>query len=172
MSNTCRSVAMLAANPALAAIFARSLEQDGGFRVHCFESADALTTFLRISPVALVVLDTAFGDAASISIAQHLHNHAHAADGFAVIALSRAAAPFHGPLLAAGIDEVVRKPVRPAQLLLRIDAHVISRRAAPAGVPYRGVERRMSRRSLQPHPVALERHGNVIPLFGEGRTPR
>ena len=117
-----KAVAILAANPAFAAILSRALEQDGGYRVTSFSSVEMLTTFLRISPVDVVVLDTDLPGAPAIDIARGLRNHLKlATSAFEIVALTRAAAAFHKPLLAAGIDAVLEKPVTPQQLLSCID---------------------------------------------------
>ena len=52
------TIAMLAANPAFAAILSRTLEEDGGYTVASFTSVEQLTGFLRTSPADVVVLDT------------------------------------------------------------------------------------------------------------------
>lgn len=112
MTSRTRSIAMLAANPAFAAILGRSLEEEGGHQVASFTGIEALTTFLRISPVDLVVLDTDMPGAPAIDIAKGLRSHARlASTEFAIIALTHTPEPFHKPLLAAGIDAVLVKPV-------------------------------------------------------------
>jgi DNA-binding response OmpR family regulator len=160
------SVAMLAANPALAGILARALESDGGHKVATFEGIEALTTYLRITPVDLVVLDTELPGAPAIDIARGLRaNLRLASDDFAIVALTQTPPPFHRPLLAAGIDDVLQKPVSPARLLAAVDTLCAPQRevavANGSNVPV-----------FAGHHVAPVRTGNVIPLFGEGRRPR
>lgn len=169
MTSQSKAVAILAANPAFAAILCRSLEQDGGYRVASFSSVEMLTTFLRISPVDVVVLDTDLPGAPAIDIARGLRGHIKlASSAFEIVALTRAAVAFHKPLLAAGIDAVLEKPVTPMQLLACIDGLVQVERA----VAVQQHQTMTMVRAFEPRPVQAERVGNVIPLFGEGRAPR
>lgn len=167
-----KAVAILAANPAFAAILSRALEQDGGYRVASFSGVEMLTTFLRISPVDVVVLDTDLPGAPAIDIARGLRNHMKlASSAFEIVALTRAAVAFHKPLLAAGIDAVLEKPVTPQQLLNCIDGLVEVERAV--AVQHQAVTQSVTMvRAFEPRPVPAERIGNVIPLFGEGRVRR
>jgi CheY-like chemotaxis protein len=163
-----KAVAILAANPAFAAILSRALEQDGGYRVASFSSVEMLTTFLRISPVDVVVLDTDLPGAPAIDIARGLRNHLKlATSAFEIVALTRAAVAFHKPLLAAGIDAVLEKPVTPQQLLACIDGLTQVERAV-------AVQQQATTmvRAFEPRPQPAQRVGNVIPLFGEGRVRR
>ena len=160
------SIALLAANPALSGILARALEIDGGHKVATFQGIEALTTFMRISPVDVVVLDTELPGAPAIDIARGLRSHLRlASDDFAIVALTQTPAPFHRPLLAAGIDEVLQKPVTPARLLAVVDDLCAPQReVAVANGPMVKV--------FEGAGVAPVRIGNVIPLFGEGRERR
>lgn len=169
MTSHTKAVAMLAANPAFAAILCRSLEQDGGYRVASFSSVEMLTTFLRISPVDVVVLDTDLPGAPAIDIARGLRSHMKlASSAFEIVALTRAAVAFHKPLLAAGIDAVLEKPVTPGQLLDCVDGLMeVERAVAVQQQPTMTMVR-----AFEPRPVMAQRVGNVIPLFGEGRTAR
>ena len=160
------SIALLAANPALSGILARALEIDGGHRVATFQGIEALTTFMRISPVDVVVLDTELPGAPAIDIARGLRSHLKlASDDFAIVALTQTPAPFHRPLLAAGIDEVLQKPVTPARLLAVVDELCEPlREVAVANGPMVKV--------FEGAGLTPVRIGNVIPLFGEGRERR
>jgi DNA-binding response OmpR family regulator len=160
------SVAMLAANPALAGILARALETDGGHKVATFEGIEALTTYLRLTPVDIVVLDTELPGAPAIDIARGLRAHLKlASDDFSIIALTQTPAPFHRPLLVAGIDAVLQKPVSPARLLATVDSLTTpEREVAMANGPMVQV--------FEGSHSAPTRVGNIIPLFGEGRRPR
>lgn len=166
MPSRALSIALLAANPALAGILARALEIDGRHKVATFEGIEALTTYLRIAPVDVVVLDTELPGAPAIDIARGLRTHMKlASDDFAVVALTQTPVPFHRPLIAAGIDEVLQKPVTPARLLAVVDDLCQPER-----------EMAVSNGPMVPvfsgHHAAPVRVGNVIPLFGEGRKPR
>lgn len=164
-----KAIAMLAANPAFAAILSKALEDLGGYSVASFTSVEMLTTFLRISPVDVVVLDTDLPGAPAIDIARGLRQHIKlASSAFQIVALTRAAAAFHKPLLSAGIDAVLVKPVTPPQLLDCIDRLAGVERDEPV----RHVPLDRSAKAFVPRVAPLQRAGNVIPLFGEGRMPR
>lgn len=169
-----RSIAMLAANPAFVGILGRALEQ-AGHRVVSFSGVETLTTFLRISPVDVVVLDTDMPGAPAIDIARGLRNHVRLASGsFDIVALTRAAESFHAPLSAAGIDLILTKPVSPAQLLAAIDGLAGSRRGqAPAAPVHRPVARPMAARTVEavsrPAPQR-ETSSNVIQLFPRAQS--
>lgn len=120
MTSRVHSVAILAANNAFTAILADVLEVERGHRVPCFSEAAALMTFLVISPVDVVVLDA---DAeGGRDLAQQLRRHPRLANPFVhIVALTRANPAFHRPLLTAGADLVLQKPVAPARLLGAVD---------------------------------------------------
>lgn len=165
MPSRALSIAMLAANPALAGILARSLEVDGGHRVATFEGVEALTTYLRLTPVDVVLLDTELPGAPAIDIARGLRAHVRlASDDFAIVALTQTPAPFHRPLLAAGIDRVLSKPVSPARLLLAVEEVCAPKREVAVG--------NGPRVQVFTGSAPQVRVGNVIPLFGEGRARR
>ena len=115
MTSRVHSVAILAANKAFTSILSDVLQAERGHRVPCFSEAAALTTFLVISPVDVVVLDA---DAeGGRELAQQLRKHSRLANPFVqIVALTRANPAFHRPLLTAGADLVLQKPVAPARL--------------------------------------------------------
>ena len=152
-----RSVFMLAGNPAFGAILSQTLTNDG-YEVASFTSVSKLTTYLKYSTVDVVVLDTDVPGAPAVDIARGLRKYVQTeSENFSIVALTRAGPAFHRPLLAAGIDAVLHKPVTPGEL------SAMQRRIAPITAEVVRPEFR---------PVSLERVGNVIPLFGEGRMPR
>lgn len=120
MQSRVHSVAILAANKAFSSILADVLEAERGYRVPCFSEVAALETFLVISPVDVVVLDADAEDGRNI--AQQLRRHPRLANPFVhIVTLTRANPAFHRPLLAAGADIVLQKPVGPTRLLTAID---------------------------------------------------
>ena len=161
------SIALLAANPALAGILARALETDGGHKVATFAGIEALTTYMRLSPVDLVVLDTELPGAPAIDIARGLRMHLKlASDDFAIVALTSTPVPFHRPLITAGIDEVLVKPVSPSRLLAVAADLCEPEREMAVG---NGTVVKVFEGIAAPTPTRV---GHVIPLFGEGRRPR
>jgi CheY-like chemotaxis protein len=124
MTSRVHSVAILAPNKAFSAILADVIATERGHRVPCFSQVEALKTFLVISPVDVVVLDA---DAeGGRDLAQQLRKHPRLANPFLqIVALTRANPAFHRPLLTAGADLVLQKPVAPARLLTAIDSLLI-----------------------------------------------
>ncbi|QQR37123.1 response regulator transcription factor [Devosia oryziradicis] len=124
MTSRVHSIAILAANPAFSSILADMLQAERGHRVPCFTEVEALTTFMVISPVDIVLLDA---DAeGGRELAQQLRHQPRLANPFVqIVALTRANPAFHRPLLAAGADLVLPKPVAPARLLAAVDGLLI-----------------------------------------------
>lgn len=175
LTETRKLAAILAANPALTSILAKPLESEAGLGVCEFETSEALMTFMRISPLDLVIIDA---DSTAMPAADFVRalraNRRLASTHFEMIALTRAAPPFHQALLDAGFDEVLAKPVPTADLLA-----AVARRLAQGRSPvtwdgiYRGPERRSLRRFRQGTAATREvRPTNVIPLFGREQTRR
>lgn len=124
MTSRVHCIAMLAANHAFTSILADVLEAERGHRVACFSQPEALKTFLVISPVDVVVID-ADADGAR-DLAHQLQRHPRLANPLLrLVALTRANPAFHRPLLSAGADLVLQKPVAPARLLGAIDSLLI-----------------------------------------------
>jgi two-component system phosphate regulon response regulator PhoB len=176
LTDTRKLVAILAANPALTSILAKPLANEAGLRVCEFESGQALVTFMRISPLDLIIVDADTTDVPAADFVQALRaNPRLASPHFDIIALTRAPGAFHQALLDAWFDDIITKPVATAQLV-----DCVTRRLAlgrtPAGWDgiYRGPERRGGRRARQAlNPVRSEsRPSNVIPLFGRDRASR
>lgn len=160
-------IAMLTGNPAFSGILRRALHEDGGHKVVGFEGIEAMTTYLRISPVDLVILDTDLPGAPAIDIARGLRQHTKLASAdFRIVALTRAPTAFHKPLLTAGIDRVLSKPITPAALLATVEGLFEVERAVATGTG-------STIRPFEPATAAPQvRVANVIPLFGEGRERR
>lgn len=158
------TIAVLTANPALTALLAAGLEEQS-FRVPRFESAMALLTFLRVSPVDVVVLDGEMGGPSAIELARTLRRHPRLASPlFEIVALTRTRAEFQRPFRLAGIDLVLDKPIHPSRLAAELRAHLAETRA-PARHGRRRPDlrrQRLVRLPLRPR----QRHDNVVDLFG------
>lgn len=164
-------VAMLAGNPAFSGILRRVLQNDGGHAVTSFEGIEAITSYLRISPVDVVILDTELPGVPAIDFARGLRQHMKlASPDFYIVALTRTLPPFHKPLLAAGIDRVLSKPVNPSMLLMTIEALFETQRAVAAASAL--VASGPAAGSFESAARSPVRVGNLIPLFGEGRERR
>lgn len=166
-----RKIALLAANPAFGAIVCGGLQSEARLKVYAFQTIEAVTTFMRISPIDLVILDADSLPAdvtASVAALRELPKRAQ--QDLSIMLLTRAAPAFHAALLEQGIDLIHGKPVSPVRLLDSVKTELRMRAAGPVvdGV-YRGPERRRHTgtvRAAAPAP----RQDNVVQLFGRTRT--
>jgi DNA-binding response OmpR family regulator len=162
-----KRIALLAANPAFGAIVGSGLQSEARLKVYAFETLEAVTTFIRISPIDMVILDADSVPADIVETVATLRNlPKRAQQDLALMLLTRAEPAFHDGLLAQGIDVVHAKPVAPGRLLESVRSQLHMRAAGPIvdGV-YRGPERRRNPGASRTAPVA-PRHDNVIQLFG------
>jgi response regulator RpfG family c-di-GMP phosphodiesterase len=156
-----RTVAVLVANPALSSILSVTLAGASSLRVRPFDSQLALTTYLHLAPVDLIVADF---DSASAR-ADHLAEDLHADDklerrDFQLIALaSELTVETKAASIHAGIDEIIMKPMSPRYLVERVLARLAKQ---PSGAkPLKPAERRGARQD-----DGWSRFGdNVVPLF-------
>lgn len=145
-------VAILVSNPALSALLAATLAGSPALRIRPFESEVALVTYMRLAPVDMLVvdLDDEVGGerlCRSLRADPQLDKR-----DFQAIALSaRIDAALKQQSLAAGIDEVLVKPMSPRYLLERVLAR-LARRPVPATL-------------RRPPRAAAAWPANVVPLF-------
>lgn len=137
-----RTVAVLVGNPALSSILSMTLAGAPSLKVRPFESELALSVYLRIAPIDLLVLDL---DSKSVPPARVLADlradSGLDARDFDVIALASAAIPgLSARRTGAGIDEVIVKPMSPRYLLERVEARLGARSRKAQQVPVRAVE--------------------------------
>lgn len=157
MAEPTRVVALLVANPALSSILSMVLASQPSLRVRPFDSQLALTTYMRLAPVDLIVSDFDSERAPADKVARELHDDQHLERrDFQMIALATRVTPeTKQASISAGIDEIIVKPMSPKYLLER----VLSRLQRKAGAAVRTVPRVVTR--------APDYSGsNVIPLFG------
>jgi DNA-binding response OmpR family regulator len=169
-------VAVLAANTALSSILTAVLASSPELRVRQFESLAALRTYMRLAAVDLVVADFDCEEAPAEKLAAALRlDLGIVSRDFQLLALARTInADTRAAAIAAGIDEVIVKPMSPRYLLERVKSRLkLNRPTVVANTGYHGPERR--NRLL---PVAratvidfAQRRDNVVPLFGD-RGPR
>jgi DNA-binding response OmpR family regulator len=167
-------VAILAASPALSSILTSVLAATPNLRVRSFESQLALTTYMRLSPVDLLVADFDCEASPAGELARALHADAAVVRrAFQIIALaSTVDAETKEASIASGIDEVIVKPMSPKYLLERVLSRL--RRPLPQPASPSGPDRR--ERLPPPRQVVLSRShphrgDNVIPLFKDHRLP-
>lgn len=169
-------VAILAANPALTSLLSAVLAATYGLRVRSFESAVALTTYMRLSPVDLLVCDFDCAASPADELARTLRRDTSLARrDLQIIALaSTIASGMKATSIASGIDEVIVKPMSPRYLLERVLSRV-----RPAGPTVTPSARYAPERHHSPLPVRpaepprgyAGRGDNVIQLFRNPPLP-
>lgn len=168
-----KTVAILAANPALNAVLTMVLAGDSRLRVRPFDSEAELFAYMRIAPLDLCVVDFDRDGRPAYEMVEAIRLDADfVSRDLPVIALTRAITPpMRQQAISAGIDEVVVKPMSPRHLLLRVQARLLKRSVVGVlGGGYRGPERRnrVAMRMPQPHP-ARRFSDNVVQLFPDRR---
>jgi two-component system phosphate regulon response regulator PhoB len=167
MTEQAKVVAVLVANPALSSILSMVLASVPSLRVRPFESQVALTTYMRLAPVDLIVSDFDSERAPADKVARELRGDTSLERrDFQVIALASAVtAETKQSSIRAGIDEIIVKPMSPKYLLERVLSR-LQRRAATAR-PVRSVNA-----AVRPPRLDFTSAGsNVIPLFGRRLQP-
>ena len=155
MAANAKVVAIFVSNPALGSILAAVLAANPGLRVRSFESQLALTTYMRLAPVDLIVADFD-GEVLAHHLAVDLRADMRLERrDFQLLALASAITPeLKTVSVRAGIDEIILKPMSPKYLLER----VLSRLARRAAAQLR-------------KPAPVQWPANVIPLFGQTPQP-
>lgn len=171
-----KTVAMLAANPALSAVLSMVLAGDSRLRIRPFESEAELFAYMRIAPLDLLVVDFDREGRPAYEMVEAIRlDPSFVSRDLPVIALTRSITPpMRHQAISAGIDEVVVKPMSPRHLLQRVQARLINRSVIGAvQTGYRGPDRRNRAALPTPQPHPARRNGdNVIPLFPDRRKPR
>ena len=156
MGAEAKTIAVLVSNPALSSILTMVLASVPALRVRPFETQLALTTYMRLAPVDVIVsdFDNTSARADALARALRMDTRLERRD-FQFIALASSVSGDTKALAsAAGIDEIILKPMSPKYLLERVLSR-LARRAAHAA---------------RKTPAAPQWPANVIPLFG--RTPQ
>ncbi len=169
-----KTIAILAANPALNAVLTTVLAGDSRLRVRPFESEAELFAYMRIAPLDLLVVDFDREGRPAYEMVEAIRlDPSFVSRDLPVIALTRAITPpMRQQTISAGIDEVVVKPMSPRHLLQRVQARLLKRSIVGAlGGGYRGPDRRnrLPMRTSQPHP-ARRSTDNVVQLFPDRRA--
>lgn len=178
MTATGKTVAILAANPALTAVLGMVLAGDSRLRVRPFDREEDLIAYMDIAPVDLLVVDfdRAGRPAHELVEAMRLDPVLGKLD-LPVIALTRAITPpMRQQTISAGIDEVIVKPMSPRHLLQRVRARLAHRSVVGmlGAANTRSTERRQ-RPALRvvptPPPAPARRDDNVVSLFPRQARP-
>lgn len=171
-----KTIAILAANPALNAVLSMVLAGDSRLRVRPFETESELFAYMRIAPLDMLVVDFDREGRPAYEMVEAIRlDPGFLSRDLPVIALTKAITPpMRQQAISAGIDEVVVKPMSPRHLLQRVQTRLLNRSVVGLlGQGYRGPERRnrVPMRTPQPHP-GRRYTDNVVPLFPDRRSQR
>ena len=167
MAEPHKTIAVLVANPALSSILTMVLASVPSLRVRPFESELALTIYMRLAPVDLVVTDFDADNARADLVTRDLRDDPGIErPDFQVIALASAVTPETKNLcIKAGIDELIVKPMSPKYLLERVQSRLRQRAPQP-----QSIHQTIRRLTPKPRPVPdFRESGNVIPLWTQDR---
>lgn len=158
MAANAKVVAVLVSNPALSSILSAVLAGAPTLRVRPFESQLALTTYMRLAPVDIIVADFD-GDVPAHHLAIDLRADMRLERrDFQLLALASAVTPeLKTVSLRSGIDEIILKPMSPKYLLERVLARIARAAARP---------------TLRKQAAPAQWPANVIPLFGQAPQPQ
>jgi len=159
LAETLRTVAILAAQPALNALLSMVLAGAPNLRVRTFESELTLQVYMRIARVDLVVIDCDDIEVEAVSLLRA--DDGIETPGFRAIALrTELSRELKQRCDAAGIAEIVVKPMSPRYLLERVQARL--REGTAAVRPKRPVQRQLV-------PLDFSQFANVVPLWTKDR---
>ncbi|WP_156352152.1 response regulator [Devosia sp. Leaf64] len=175
MTTKPKTVAVLAANPALTSVLTMVLAGDSRLRVRPFESEGELFAYMHIAPLDMLVVDFDRDGRPAYEMVEAIRlDPTFVSRDLPVIALTRAITPpMRHQSISAGIDEVLVKPMSPRHLLQRVQARLINRSVVGLlGNGYRGPDRRDRVPMPKPQPSPTRRTtDNVVPLFPNSRRP-
>lgn len=158
MAETLRTVAILAAQPALNALLGMVLAGAPNLRVRTFESELTLQVYMRIARVDLVVIDCDDIEIEAISLLRA--DDGLETPGFRAIALStEPSRNLKQRCDAAEVSEIIVKPMSPRYLLERVQARLRDGIAA--------ARKRPAPRQLVP--LDFSQFANVVPLWTKDR---
>ncbi|MEP6808644.1 MAG: hypothetical protein ABI992_00235 [Chthoniobacterales bacterium] len=158
-----RTVAVLSGNPAFGALVGREIQQSGNYRVPIFATIPALSTFLRIAPVDVIVLsDDARWDDVVETVRALKRAPANANPLLEVIVVTHALPLVHDS--KSDIFAVLTKPIPSGKLVEAIESVLTPHRPQPHK-PVRSTNTDRTTRPARP-PSHRELVSNVIPLFG------
>ncbi|MEQ1769168.1 MAG: hypothetical protein ABL879_04955 [Devosia sp.] len=165
MTEPVRTVAVLVSNPALSSILSMTLAGASSLRVRPFDSQLALTTYLHLAPVDLIVADFDSDPSRADQLAEALrHDEKLERKDFQMIALASALSPdAKAASIHAGIDEIIMKPMSPKYLVERVLARLAKRSVAPKPLPP------TVKSAIKPREGWARFGDNVIPMIR--RTP-
>ena len=163
MADPYKTVAILVHSPALAEILRSELATSPRLRVRTFEAPAALDIYLRIAPIDLLIADFDNPEAPADRLLRQLRADPNLdCPEFRVLALTGRVTPqLRQASRAAGIDEIIVKPMSPRYVLERTVAWLARPRAVPLS---------QRRPAAPPRPaIDFSQYSNVVPLFGSRR---
>lgn len=175
MPDLLKTVAVIAATPALSSILTMVLAGDARLRVRQFDSDLALLAYMRLAPVDVLVCDFDREGRPAYEMVEAIRlDNSIESQEVQVIALTRTITPpMRHQSISAGIDEVLIKPMSPRHLLQRVQARLRARPVISTASGYRGPERRNRLPPLAPMLHQGRRASdNVVQLFPDRRKPR
>ncbi|WMT91258.1 response regulator [Pelagibacterium sp. H642] len=163
------TIAVLSSSPALASVLGATLRRGHRWRVREFRDSRALRDYMRIAPLALLVIDYQLErtDAAQVALAIRSDSEL-VSRRVQVIAMTRTVDPdMRRRCVQAGIDEVIVKPMSPLYLEERIAARLESGTSSYiSALPhYVGPERRGRVAMDDGRAIPIERRGENIVSF-------
>ncbi|MGJ8526937.1 response regulator [Maritalea sp.] len=161
-------IGIIAQNRALSSILSMVLRDCEDVRIRVFESQAALKSYLRIAPIHLLICDYQLANlSCPVLIAALKCNPQMHTENMQVIALTQGIdRKMQKAIGAAGIDEIIVKPMSPAYIRERADARLM------LPTKYKRVPKQTEQKSfrstynVQQVDTDLPWADNVIPLFG------
>ncbi|MCD7059414.1 response regulator [Pelagibacterium xiamenense] len=176
MTESVPTIAVLSSSPALASILGATLRSRRDWRVREFRDARSLNAYMRIAPVAMLVSDFTLEDGSLTSLAHSIRNDEMVISKHVqIIAMSRTISPgMRRDCVAAGIDEVIVKPMSPIYLKERIGARIANGPADHITVKgaYTGPERRGRIPLRDRRDLPFERRGDNVVSLAAHRAQR
>ncbi len=175
MPDLLKTVAVIAATPALSSILTMVLAADARLRVRQFDSDLALLAYMRLAPVDVLVCDFDREGRPAYEMVEAIRlDNSIESQEVQVIALTRTITPpMRHQSISAGIDEVLIKPMSPRHLLHRVQARLRARPVIAVSSGYRGPERRNRLAPILPLVHQGRRASdNVVQLFPDRRKPK
>ena len=170
------TIAVLSNSPALASVLGATLRRGHGWRVREFCDHRALSDYMRIAPLALLVTDYDLDRVTAAGVALSIRNGDDLASRHVqIIALSRTVdSEMRRRCVQAGIDEVIVKPMSPVYLEERIAARLANGTGGYVSAePYYVGPDRRNRIALDDTrviPVARRKHRLASRPQGDART--
>lgn len=161
------TIAVLSSNIALSAVLAATLRQDPNLRVREFRDARAVATYMRVSPISVLVGDYDLVDGTTADLAERIRIQGSVVSSdVQIIVLTRTIdQDLRRRCVRAGVDEIIVKPMSPLYLEERVRTRLGDGPRGYIRSKYVGPDRRDRLHLLDARPNPVERRlDNVIPF--------